>query len=80
MGSKDGKPDALSRYLEYAVRGEGKPITMIKPDQIVIAAVSTHPLLIKQLEDNVKLPIRGYDLAVGIDIMAHQAINIPLGE
>jgi hypothetical protein len=41
-GSKNGKPDALSRRSEYAVGGEGEPITLIKPDQIVIAAASMH--------------------------------------
>jgi dUTP pyrophosphatase len=46
----------------------------------VIAAASMYPLLIKRLEDNVKLPIRGSDLAAGIDIMANQDMIIPLGE
>jgi dUTP pyrophosphatase len=50
---------------------------MIKPDQIVIAAASMHPLLIKWLDDNAKLPIRRSDLAAGIDIMANQDIMIP---
>jgi deoxyuridine 5'-triphosphate nucleotidohydrolase len=62
------------------VRGEEEPNTMIKPDQIVIAAASMQPLLIKQLDENVKLPIRGSDLAAGIDIMANQNIIIPPGE
>jgi dUTP pyrophosphatase len=52
---------------------------MIKPDQIVIAAASMHPLLIKRLDNNAKLPIRGSDLAAGIDIMANQDIMIPPG-
>jgi dUTP pyrophosphatase len=52
---------------------------MIKPDQIVIAATSMHPLLIKRLDDNAKLPIRGSDLAAGIDIMANQDMIIPPG-
>jgi hypothetical protein len=45
-GSTNGKPDALSRHSEYTVGEEGEPITMIKPDQIVIAVASMHPLLI----------------------------------
>jgi dUTPase len=59
------------------VGGEGEPITLIKPDQIVIAAASMHPLLIKQLNENAKLPIRGSDLTAGINIMANQDIIIP---
>jgi dUTP pyrophosphatase len=58
------------------VGGEGEPITLIKPDQIVIAAASIHPLLIKRLDDNVKLPIRGSNLAAGIDIMLYQDMII----
>jgi hypothetical protein len=46
----------------------------------VIAAVSMHPLLIKQLDKKGKLPIRGSDLVAGIDIMVNQDIIIPLGE
>jgi hypothetical protein len=79
-GSKNGKPDAVSRHWEYAVGEEGEPITMIKPDQIMIATASMHTLLIKQLDSNVKLAIRGSDLAVGIDLMANQDIIIPPGE
>jgi dUTP pyrophosphatase len=56
---------------------KGKPITLIKPDKIVIAVASMHPLLIKRLDDNAKLPIRGLDLAAGIDIMANQEMIIP---
>jgi hypothetical protein len=54
-GSKNGKPDVLSRHLEYAMRGEGKPLTMIKLDQIVIVVASMHHLLIKRLDNNAKL-------------------------
>jgi hypothetical protein len=79
-GSKNGKPDALSRCSEYAVGGEGEPITLIKPDQIVIAAASMYPLLIKQLDENAKLPIRGSDLVAGIDIMTNQYMIVPPGE
>jgi hypothetical protein len=78
-GSKNRKLDALSRRSEYAVGGEGKPITLIKSDQIVIAAASMYPLLIKRLDNNAKIPIRGYDLAAGIDIMANQEMIIPPG-
>jgi dUTP pyrophosphatase len=53
---------------------------MIKPNQIVIAAASMHPLLIKRLDENAKLPIRGSDLAAGIDIMANEDIIIPPGQ
>jgi dUTP pyrophosphatase len=66
--------------LEYAVGEEGEPITMIKPDQIVIAAASMHSLLIKRLDDNAKLPIRGSDFMAGIDIMANQERIIPPGK
>jgi dUTPase len=60
--------------------GEGELITMIKPDQIVIVVASMHPLLIKRLDNNVKLPIRGSDQVIGIDIMANQDMIIPPGE
>jgi dUTP pyrophosphatase len=60
--------------------GEGEPITMIKPDQIMIAAASMYPLLIKRLHENAKLPIRRSDLVAGIDIMTNQDIIIPAGE
>jgi hypothetical protein len=80
-GSKNGTPDTLNRRPEYAVRGGGKePITLIKPDQIVVAAATMHPLLIKQLDNKVKLPIRGSDLSAGIDIMANQEIIILPGQ
>jgi hypothetical protein len=78
--SKNGKPDALSRHSEYAVGREGEPITIIKPDQIVIVAASRHPLLIKRLDENAKLPIRRSDLVAGIDIMTNQDLIIPPGE
>jgi hypothetical protein len=76
VGSKNGQPDALSRHSKYAVGVEGVPITMIKPDQIVIVAAMMHSLLIKTLDDKAKLLIRGSDLAAGIDIMANQHIII----
>jgi dUTP pyrophosphatase len=53
---------------------------MIKHDQIMIAAASIHPLLIKQLDENAKLPIRGSDLVAGINIMANQDMIISPGE
>jgi dUTP pyrophosphatase len=40
----------------------------------VIAAATIHPLLIKGLNRNAKLPICGSDLAVGIDIIANQEV------
>jgi dUTP pyrophosphatase len=43
----------------------------------VIAVATMPPLLIKRLDNNAKLPIRGSDLATGIDIMANQDIIIP---
>jgi dUTP pyrophosphatase len=52
-------------------------MTMIKPNQIVKAAASMHPLLIKRLDNNAKLPIRESDLAAGIDIMTNQDMIIP---
>jgi hypothetical protein len=51
--------------------GEGKPITMIKPEHIVITAAKTHSFLIKQLDNNTKLPIRGSNLVTGIIIMTN---------
>jgi hypothetical protein len=71
MGSKNGEPDALSRCSEYAAGGEEEPITLIKPDQIMIVAASMHPVLIKILDNNAKLAIWESDLATGIDIMAN---------
>jgi dUTP pyrophosphatase len=46
----------------------------------VIAAALIHPLLIKRLDNNAKLPIRGYYLVAGIDIVANQDMIIPPGE
>jgi dUTPase len=46
----------------------------------VIAVASMHPLLVKLLDNNVKLPIRGSDLTAGIDIMSNQDIIIVPGE
>jgi dUTPase len=60
--------------------GEGEPIIMIMPEQIVIAAVTLHLLLIKRLDDQAKLPIRGSDLATGIDIIVNQDMIILPGQ
>jgi dUTP pyrophosphatase len=38
------------------------------------------PLLIKRLDNNAKLPIRGSNLAAGINIMVNQDTIIPPGE
>jgi hypothetical protein len=59
---------------------EVEPLIMIKPDQIVIAAALMYPLLIKQLDNNVKLSIKGSNLVAGIDVMAQQGMIIPPGE
>jgi hypothetical protein len=53
---------------------------MIKPNQIVIAGASMYPLLIKQLDEDAKLPIRGSDPAAGINIITNQDTIIPLRE
>jgi dUTP pyrophosphatase len=75
-GSKKRKPDVLSRSSEYAL-GEGKdPITLLKPEQIVRTAATILSLLVKRLDENIKLSIRGLNLAVGMDIMANQDIII----
>jgi dUTP pyrophosphatase len=52
------------------------PITLIKSEQIVIAVIMIHPLLINGLNENTKLSIRGSELAAGIDITANQDIII----
>jgi dUTPase len=62
------------------VGGEGESITIIKADQIVIAVALMHALLIKRVDNNVKLPIRGSHLVTRIDIMANQDIISPPGE
>jgi dUTPase len=46
----------------------------------VIAAATIHPLLIKPLDRNAKLPIRGSGLTAGINIMANQDIIILPGQ
>jgi dUTP pyrophosphatase len=51
-------------------------MTLLKSEQIVIAAATIYPLQIKRLNKNIKLPISGLDLAAGIDIMTHQDIII----
>jgi hypothetical protein len=69
--SKDGKPDVLSRYLEYSPEEGEEPITLLKPEQIMIATATIYHLLIKRLDENLKLSIRGSDLATSINIMAN---------
>jgi dUTPase len=46
----------------------------------VIAAATMHLLLIKQLNNNTKLPIRKSDLVVGINIMTNRDIIILSGQ
>jgi dUTP pyrophosphatase len=58
------------------MRREGEPITKIKPKQILIAALTMHPLLIKRLDNQAKQPIRRSNLAAGVDIMANQGMII----
>jgi dUTPase len=59
--------------------GDGEPITIIKPEQIVIAVASMQLLLIKRLDENANVLMRGSHLAAGIDIMAYQDMIIPPG-
>src|SRR5437588_6570513 len=80
-GKNGGKPDALSRRPEYA-EGEGeenlKPL--LSPEIFVSAINTLHPLLVKILRPGAKLPIRGLDLAAGIDVMANELATIPTNE
>ena len=80
-GKNGGKPDALSRRPEYAEGEEEenlKPI--LKPEIFVSSINKLHPLLVKRLGPGASLPIRGSNLAAGIDIMANEATVIPQGE
>src|SRR5205085_11742637 len=76
-----GKPDALSRRPEYAEGGGEENSKPLLPPEIFVSAINTlHPLLVKILQPGAKLPIRGSDLAVGIDVMANELATIPPNE
>jgi dUTPase len=74
---RNGMPVALSRYLKVTLWEGEQPITLIKPEQIVIAGATLHPLLIRRLDNNEKISIRGYNLAAEIDVMANQEMGVP---
>ena len=79
-GTKSGKPDALSRRPEYAEGEEGAetiPDPILKPELFISAVTAIHPFLIKRLNSNAKLPIRGTDLSAGVNIMANEELIIP---
>src|SRR5437588_98307 len=77
-GKSGGKPDALSRHPGYA-EGEGeKNLKPLLSPEIFVSAINTlHPLLVKIRQPGAKLPIRGSDLAAGIDVMANELATIP---
>src|SRR5205807_8356273 len=80
-GMKSGKPDALSRRREYAEGEEGAEIItdpLLKHELLISAVTAIHPFLIRRLNSNAKLPIRGTDLSAGVDIMANEELIIPL--
>ena len=80
-GKRGGKPDALSRRPEYAEGEEEKKLKPILAPEIFVSSINKlHPLLIKRLEPGACLPIRGSNLAAGIDIMANEATIIPQGK
>ena len=80
-GKSGGKPDALSRRPEYAEGEEEEKMKPILAPEIFVSSVNKlHPLLIKRLGPEAQLPIRGSNLAAGIDIMANEATVIPQGE
>src|SRR5437588_7120815 len=75
---KSCRSDVLSRRPEYA-EGEGEENSkpLLSPEIFVSAINTLHPLLVKILQPGAKLPIRGSDLAAGIDIMANELATIP---
>src|SRR5437588_10212915 len=77
-GKSGGKPDALSRRPEYAEGGGEENSKPLLSPEIFGSAINTlHPLLDKLLQPGAKLPIRGSDLAAGIDVMANELATIP---
>ena len=79
-GKGGGKPDALSRRPEYAEGEEDEKLKPILSPEIFVSSINKlHPLLIKRLEPGAQLPIRGSDLAAGVDIMSNEATVIPQG-
>src|SRR5437588_1884560 len=80
-GKSGGKPDALSRRPEYAEGGGEENSKPLLSPEIFVSAINTlHPLLVKILQPGAKLPIRGSDLAAGIDVMANELATIPPNE
>ena len=76
-GANSGKPDALSRRLEYA-QGEGEVHTAIlKPEQFVISVIVYSPMYVKKLNEKGQIPFRGSDLAAGVDLYASEEVCIP---
>ena len=57
-GKSGGKPDALSRRLEYAEgEEEEKPKPILSPEIFVSSINKLHPLLVKRLTPGAQLPI-----------------------
>jgi dUTP pyrophosphatase len=52
----------------------GEELVLLLGVALIVATI--HPLLIKRLDHNAKLLIRGSDLAAGIDIMAKEDIIV----
>src|SRR5437660_12452656 len=61
-------------------RGEENLKALLSPEIFVSAINTLHPLLVKILQPGAKLPIRGSDLAAGIDVMANELVTIPPNE
>src|SRR5437588_3335566 len=53
------------------------PDPILKPKLFISAVTAIHPFLIKRLNPNAKLPIRGTNLSAGVDIMANKELIIP---
>ena len=76
-GTRSSIPDALSRCLEYAAgEGDAKPKPLLSPKIVISSLNALHPLLVKQMKPGAQIPIRGSDVAAGVDLMANEELTI----
>ena len=78
-GSQAGKPDALSRRLEYVV-GEGEvPQTKIIQKFETVATILVEKIKFKRLKENATIPTRGSPQAAGLDLYSIEQKTVVRG-
>ena len=75
-GSQAGKPDALSRRLEYAVEEGEVPHTKIIQKFETIATILAEKNKFKQLREDATIPTRGSSQAAGLDLYSVEQESI----